>query len=75
MDSMYVIEYSVRQDCFHVASLKETLETNLRTATNFIDNDYRILALCETSEEALKKADVLRQLIEDKKRLNVSNSK
>lgn len=60
----FTVEYSVRQDCFHIAELEETLNNNLRTSVQQIDIDYRILGIYNTYQEAQGAADGFRKMVE-----------
>lgn len=50
----FTVEYSVRQNCFHIDTIERTLETNIRTSINQIDVDYRIIGIFSSYEEATK---------------------
>lgn len=60
----FTVEYSVRQDCFHISDLTTVLDTNQRTSLQQIDNDYRIIGLFDTWEKANEFADTFRKGIE-----------
>lgn len=60
MESMWVVEYSKTQDCFHISTLKESVETNERAFRQRNNNDYQIIALADTFEEASNKANKYR---------------
>ena len=52
MYDYYVVEFSTRQKFFHISTFKESIESNIRTALNNIDNDYKIIGIFETYEQA-----------------------
>lgn len=49
----YTVEHSVKQQCFHISDLDTILKTNIRnTIQNEVINDYKIIAITDTYEEA-----------------------
>lgn len=48
----YVAEYSVNQHSFHVDDLARALAMNRRNALDKLSNDYMILAITKTMDEA-----------------------
>lgn len=55
---MYTVEFSLSQGAWHVDRLERTLQINREnTLSRNTANDYRILALFETDEEADKFID------------------
>jgi len=40
---MYTLEYSVKQDAFHIDKVVNTLNINIANAINKRENDYRII--------------------------------
>lgn len=66
IEDIWAIEYSVRQNCFHIAKLTDTLKINIRTSINLIDNDYRIVGIANSYEEARDKAANIREMINTK---------
>lgn len=61
MKRNWVVEYSVKQNCFHVTTLEDALKINWETAIKKIDNDYRILSITSSFEDANNLADELRK--------------
>jgi hypothetical protein len=49
---MWVVEYSKMQGCFHVTTLEDSVARNRRMYDNDANNDYQIIALADTFEEA-----------------------
>lgn len=49
----YAVEYSARQDCFHVDELGHVLQMNRMNARNRNSVDYQIIAICTSDAEAL----------------------
>ena len=50
---IYTVEHSVKQQCFHISDLDTILKTNIRnTIQNEVVNDYKIIALKRSYEEA-----------------------
>ena len=62
---MITLEYSARQDCFHISTLDAILKINIRNTINKVDNDYKIVGLFETQQEASKMAEKLRKKQEE----------
>ncbi len=49
---MYVVEYSLKQKCFHVDSLSRAIKFNRQALLSRCDPSYRIIDTCETLEGA-----------------------
>jgi hypothetical protein len=49
---MISVEFSASQNCFHIDELKYVLTMNQQNAMRRNSNDYQIIALVETDEEA-----------------------
>lgn len=58
---IWVVEYSKTQGCFHVTTLEDSVEKNRRMYDNDANNDYQIIALADTFEEAHEIARELRK--------------
>ena len=52
MEKMYTLEYSKKQKCFHEDELERTLKLNWRNFIKDEDNDWTIIGVFETMEEA-----------------------
>ena len=63
-DDLYTVEYSVKQDSFHIAPLVKTMETNLYAMVNKRSNDYQLVALCVSAVKASEAVEELRKMIE-----------
>lgn len=50
----YVAEYSALQNCFHCDKLKDAIFNNLSTINNKIVNDYKVIGIFKTLDEALE---------------------
>lgn len=48
------VEYSSKQKCFHVDFLEKILEINFRDVFVENNNDYKIIKICNSFEEANK---------------------
>lgn len=59
---LITLEYSAKQDCFHISNLEEVLKINLRNTIEKVDNDYKIIGLFETYKEASEKADEIKKI-------------
>ena len=54
MEDKYVVEYSGKQKCFHIDSLKRTLERNQKDFKKGIfENDYKIIEICSNYVTAI----------------------
>lgn len=60
LGELYALEYSTIQDCFHLDTLQNTLETNLNACLNKSNNDYQIIFI-GTSSECKEFFDTLKQ--------------
>jgi hypothetical protein len=60
LENIFVAEYSVSQDAFHVSTLGHSIETNRRMIVEKAKNDYQIFWLFETGEEANAACDKMR---------------
>ena len=52
MKKLYTLEYSKKQRCFHEDELDRTLNINWRKLINDKDNDWTIIGVFETMQEA-----------------------
>ena len=50
----FTAEYSASQDCFHVDTLSHAISMNRGNALEKRSNDYQIIAITESDNEALK---------------------
>lgn len=64
---MISVEYSKMQKCFHIDDLDYVMKLNLKRALNPKDtfNDWTIIGIFETEEEASKFADEIKNKIYD----------
>lgn len=51
-NSLFVVEYSANQDCFHVDALDRVLLLNQRNALHKKSSDYQIIAICNSIDIA-----------------------
>jgi hypothetical protein len=58
--ALFVLEYSVEQDAFHISTLGDILASNLRKLASLKSADYMMLAITETYDEASQAAAKLR---------------
>ena len=56
--------YSISQKCFHIESLREYIEENIKCAMLKKDNDYRLVGLFNSDDEAHEYTEVIRYYIE-----------
>lgn len=61
-NKIITLEYSARQDCFHISNLEEVLKINLRNTIEKVDNDYKIIGFFETYKEASERADEIKKM-------------
>jgi len=52
MSELFVAEYSVSQNCFHVCALSESIVSNKRVITSGGSTDYLVVGLANTREDA-----------------------
>ena len=67
LNDKYVVEYSVKGGTTHIHTIKEMLTANARNVLDGMSNDYIPVAIADTSEEAMKAADMLEKTIADRK--------
>lgn len=58
---LWTVEWSSSQGCFHIDPLKRTLERNLMAFIEKRSNDYQILVLAKSQDEAHQLASNLEQ--------------
>ena len=59
---LLVLEYSLKQDCFHIHSIKKMLETNVRMILGKnVSNDYLVVAVGKTSKELYEAQDKIEE--------------
>lgn len=56
-DKLWCVEYSIKQNCFHVQQLSDSLKDNQRDLENYFKfdkylPDYMIIAIEDTQEKA-----------------------
>lgn len=61
-NKIITLEYSAKQDCFHISNLEEVLKINLRNTIEKVDNDYKIIGFFKTYKEASEKADEIKKI-------------
>lgn len=54
MDDIWLAEYSVKQECFHVETLKEAIDNNRRGLKAENPPDYIPVAAFDTEAEAVR---------------------
>jgi len=59
-DQSWVIEWSHKQQCFHVDTLSNSMRNNRQNYYNEKGNDYIPLLVCESIEEASRKIEALK---------------
>lgn len=50
--TVYAVEYSATQDCFHVDALDHVLHLNQQNALHKKSNDYEIICICDSMDRA-----------------------
>ena len=63
---MYSLEYSLKQDCFNIDKLENTLRINLTNYVNAIENEYTILLVNQDYDFVYKSMEFLRDKKESK---------
>ena len=58
---MYVVEYSKNQDCFHITTLDDSIKKNRKMFEENTPNDFQIIALVNSYEDAKATATFLRK--------------
>lgn len=64
----YTAEFSASQNCFHVGDLDRTLAINRGNAMDKRSNDYQILAITKTMDEAQAYCKEFRKKQKDRRR-------
>jgi hypothetical protein len=49
---MFVIEYSVNQRSWHISTVKEHLENNIKNCINGKSTDYQVIGYADTRKQA-----------------------
>ncbi len=52
ISKMWVVEYSVNQQCFHIEHLEDYVANNICNIIENTSTDYQLVAICENHEEA-----------------------
>lgn len=68
---IWVVEYSRQQNCFHVTTLIDSVETNRKMFKKNIGNDYQVIGLANSYE----KANDLANQFKHKYKYNASKTK
>lgn len=63
LDNIWVLEYSKQQNSFHICTLIESVDTNIKMFEMQNNNDYQIIALANNLEEINKKYDEFKKII------------
>jgi hypothetical protein len=64
IENIFVVEYSVEQNSFHVCTVGEMIEANRRKLAQLISTDYIPVALATSYDEAIALSRVLRKQID-----------
>ena len=64
IENIFVIEYSVEQNSFHVSTVGEMIEANRRKLAQLISTDYIPVALAASYDEAIALSLVLRKQVD-----------
>lgn len=63
--NLFVVEYSLSQGAFHVSTIEDMLQTNVRMILHHqTSNDYLVVGLAATHEEAVELSKVFDQYLE-----------
>ena len=68
--NIWVIEYSKEQDCFNITTLEDSIQKNNRMFYNNCNNDYQIIDIAITYEQAKAKIKEMKRLKEEKEEEN-----
>lgn len=60
VEQVWVAEYSLQQDAFHVDELGRSIRTNLQMVAGKRNNDYLVFGVFGTHEEASKACEVMK---------------
>ena len=52
ISKLWVVEYSVKQQYFHIEELEDYATNNIYNIVRNISTDYQLLELCKTHDEA-----------------------
>jgi hypothetical protein len=64
--NLFVVEYSLSQGAFHISTIKEMLQNNVGMILHRqTSNDYLVVGITETHEEAVKLSKVFEQYVEN----------
>lgn len=58
--TVYAVEYSGTQDCFHIDTLNHVLQLNQRNALQRKSNDYEIIAITDSIDKANEVCETFR---------------
>jgi len=70
--NLIALEYSVSQNCFHIQTLKETIQENMMNAFNRGNNDYVLLAVFENELDAHDFSEKFRAAMDEQNRKDVN---
>lgn len=65
MKEKYFVEYSVSQRCFNIDTVNRIFETNLNSVINSIPNDYKVLTITDSYEDAQNFIQKLKKEFQD----------
>ena len=60
---MWVVEYSVIQECFNISTMLKAMENNISTMITGRPNDYLIIGLFDSLDEARNHCDSIKKKI------------
>ena len=64
--NLFVVEYSLSQGAFHISTIEEMLQNNVRMILQRqTSNDYLVVGVAATHEEAVKLSKVFDQYVEN----------
>lgn len=69
----WVVEYSFSQNAFHVDLLTNAIKNNLSCFISKKENDYQILAICNSYEKATEKYKIYKTYLEKEQEINYFN--
>lgn len=67
--NIFAIEYSIEQRCVHIQSLSQHLEiTNRSLAIGKVLNDYQLVAISTSADEAFEIAESIQTMMSNRKK-------
>lgn len=63
LEEIYIVEYSMNQECFHVHSAEDMIQKNMKTIMNRVPIDYIPIGVFLTKEHANEFVNLMRDMI------------